>query len=90
MVGKLANITVDKIDRQGLLQRKGCVIWIIGLSGSGSGIKRWCRFHFCKQAVMNVNIQKVQQSWEIQSWSCYVYKIESDFGINLSVKIQGM
>ncbi|XP_044471768.1 uncharacterized protein LOC123200580 isoform X6 [Mangifera indica] len=34
--------------------------------------------------------KQVQQSWEIQSWSCYVYKIESDFGINLSVKIQGM
>lgn len=27
--------SVDKIDRQELLQQKGCVIWITGLSGSG-------------------------------------------------------
>lgn len=26
---------MDKIDRQELLQQKGCVIWITGLSGSG-------------------------------------------------------
>ncbi|XP_031257736.1 adenylyl-sulfate kinase 3-like isoform X1 [Pistacia vera] len=39
-VGKSTNIlwhksSVDKIDRQELLQQKGCVIWITGLSGSG-------------------------------------------------------
>ncbi|KAJ0097360.1 hypothetical protein Patl1_28517 [Pistacia atlantica] len=38
--GKSTNIlwhksSVDKIDRQELLQQKGCVIWITGLSGSG-------------------------------------------------------
>ncbi|XP_050205854.1 adenylyl-sulfate kinase 3 isoform X1 [Mercurialis annua] len=38
--GKSTNIlwhkcTVDKSDRQELLQQKGCVIWITGLSGSG-------------------------------------------------------
>lgn len=27
--------SVQKIDRQELLQQKGCVIWITGLSGSG-------------------------------------------------------
>ncbi|CAK9144767.1 unnamed protein product [Ilex paraguariensis] len=39
-VGKSTNIlwhkcSVEKIDRQELLQQKGCVIWITGLSGSG-------------------------------------------------------
>ncbi|KAH7520298.1 hypothetical protein FEM48_Zijuj08G0129300 [Ziziphus jujuba var. spinosa] len=39
-IGKSTNIvwhkcTVDKLDRQELLQQKGCVIWITGLSGSG-------------------------------------------------------
>ncbi|XP_073296320.1 adenylyl-sulfate kinase 3-like [Primulina huaijiensis] len=29
------NCSVSKIDRQGLLNQKGCVIWITGLSGSG-------------------------------------------------------
>ncbi|KAL8125014.1 adenylyl-sulfate kinase 3-like isoform X2 [Apium graveolens] len=29
------NCSVQKIDRQELLQQKGCVIWITGLSGSG-------------------------------------------------------
>lgn len=29
------NCSVEKIDRQELLQQKGCVIWITGLSGSG-------------------------------------------------------
>ncbi|KAJ4823329.1 Adenylyl-sulfate kinase 1, chloroplastic [Turnera subulata] len=29
------NSSVDKLDRQKLLQQKGCVIWITGLSGSG-------------------------------------------------------
>lgn len=38
--GKSSNIvwhksSVDKFDRQELLQQKGCVIWITGLSGSG-------------------------------------------------------
>jgi len=27
--------SVEKFDRQELLQQKGCVIWITGLSGSG-------------------------------------------------------
>lgn len=27
--------SVDKFDREELLQQKGCVIWITGLSGSG-------------------------------------------------------
>ncbi|CAH2056840.1 unnamed protein product, partial [Thlaspi arvense] len=31
----LHKCSVDKIDRQELLQQKGCVIWITGLSGSG-------------------------------------------------------
>ncbi|KAF5752832.1 Adenosine-5'-phosphosulfate kinase 3 isoform 1 [Tripterygium wilfordii] len=39
-IGKSTNILwhkcqVDKVDRQELLQQKGCVIWITGLSGSG-------------------------------------------------------
>ncbi|KAL5556793.1 hypothetical protein UlMin_039029 [Ulmus minor] len=39
-VGNSTNIawhkcSVDKLDRQQLLQQKGCVIWITGLSGSG-------------------------------------------------------
>ncbi|KAF3338133.1 adenylyl-sulfate kinase 3-like protein [Carex littledalei] len=39
-VGKATNIRwhdcqIRKIDRQNLLQQKGCVIWITGLSGSG-------------------------------------------------------
>ncbi|CAK9186268.1 unnamed protein product [Ilex paraguariensis] len=39
-VGKSTNIvwqkcSVEKIDRQELLQQKGCVLWITGLSGSG-------------------------------------------------------
>ncbi|XP_056158410.1 adenylyl-sulfate kinase 3-like isoform X1 [Syzygium oleosum] len=39
-VGNSTNIkwhscSVDKLDRQELLQQKGCVIWITGLSGSG-------------------------------------------------------
>ncbi|XP_021688286.2 adenylyl-sulfate kinase, chloroplastic isoform X3 [Hevea brasiliensis] len=38
--GKSTNVmwhksSVDKFDRQELLQQKGCVIWITGLSGSG-------------------------------------------------------
>lgn len=40
LIGKSTNITwhkcsVEKRDRQELLQQKGCVIWITGLSGSG-------------------------------------------------------
>ncbi|KAK2656820.1 hypothetical protein Ddye_009872 [Dipteronia dyeriana] len=39
-MGKSTNImwhksSVDKLDREQLLQQKGCVIWITGLSGSG-------------------------------------------------------
>lgn len=39
-VGNSSNIvwhkcSVEKIDRQELLNQKGCVIWITGLSGSG-------------------------------------------------------
>lgn len=39
-IGNSSNIvwhkcSVKKIDRQELLQQKGCVIWITGLSGSG-------------------------------------------------------
>ena len=39
-IGKSTNIMwhkcpVEKLDRQQLLQQKGCVIWITGLSGSG-------------------------------------------------------
>lgn len=39
-IGNSTNITwhkssVEKLDRQELLQQKGCVIWITGLSGSG-------------------------------------------------------
>jgi adenylylsulfate kinase len=39
-IGKSTNIlwhkcSVEKVDRQQLLQQKGCVIWITGLSGSG-------------------------------------------------------
>ncbi|KAF5736225.1 adenylyl-sulfate kinase 3 isoform X2 [Tripterygium wilfordii] len=39
-IGKSTNILwhrcpVEKVDRQELLQQKGCVIWITGLSGSG-------------------------------------------------------
>ncbi|XP_031115356.1 adenylyl-sulfate kinase 3-like [Ipomoea triloba] len=39
-IGNSSNIvwhkcTVEKVDRQELLQQKGCVIWITGLSGSG-------------------------------------------------------
>ncbi|XP_078172412.1 adenylyl-sulfate kinase 1, chloroplastic-like isoform X3 [Carex rostrata] len=43
-VGKATNIRwhdcqIRKIDRQNLLQQKGCVIWITGLSGSGEVAK---------------------------------------------------
>ncbi|KAK9284122.1 hypothetical protein L1049_023289 [Liquidambar formosana] len=39
-IGKSTNIkwhkcSVEKVDRQELLQQKGCVIWVTGLSGSG-------------------------------------------------------
>ncbi|KAK6923959.1 hypothetical protein RJ641_010159 [Dillenia turbinata] len=39
-IGKSTNIlwhkcSVEKVDRQDLLQQRGCVIWITGLSGSG-------------------------------------------------------
>ncbi|XP_062101811.1 adenylyl-sulfate kinase, chloroplastic-like isoform X2 [Humulus lupulus] len=39
-IGNSTNITwhkssVEKLDRQELLQQKGCVVWITGLSGSG-------------------------------------------------------
>ncbi|EXB94049.1 hypothetical protein L484_009393 [Morus notabilis] len=40
---KSTNVTwhkcsVEKLDRQELLQQKGCVIWITGLSGSGAKV----------------------------------------------------
>ncbi|KAI8542024.1 hypothetical protein RHMOL_Rhmol08G0107000 [Rhododendron molle] len=46
-IGNSSNIvwhkcSVKKIDRQELLQQKGCVIWITGLSGSGKGEQIEC------------------------------------------------
>lgn len=74
-VGKSTNIRwhdcpVNQLDRQKLLNQKGCVVWITGLSGSG----------------MHLRTLKILTGLHCHIWKLWTYDIWRNFKINFRKK----
>lgn len=69
--------SVEKFDREELLKQKGCVIWVTGLSGSGS----WYLISFAFTSRWMVSVLQLSEGYAVHfidnfflaSFECYNY-----------------